>query len=444
MFSDPARRQPFGRDVRPFGVASLEKSPHELHIASMPPAAKTPVMNRTETAAPRRRSSRHSRGGRTAMSELTGIALALNQDGGLEVVATGRKGEGESAIWHRKHSEGGWSDWTELGQPNGGVLAAAGPAVARNADGRLEMAAIGNDLAVWHAWQRQPGHYWTTWRSLELPGGKEVISRPMGARQPDPTPTLAGNADRLLEIFAVRNDFTVWHRKQRLQGDWSDWATLTQPGEGTLGPLAIAANADGRLELFANDSEGTVWHCWQREPGRDWSGWHSLETPDGHSVRSGLAATKNQDGRLEVFAISQDGGEVWHRWQREPGRDWSRWHPLDSQGSGFSGVAVAANNAGCLELLATELNSSNGVWQRRQYTPGGDWSPWDSLSRLVIDEAFPNSGPVVDPTLALNENRRLELCLRISGMGGTYQLNQSAGGGSGPVWGSSSVDDGPS
>ena len=49
------------------------------------------------------------------MSELTGIALALNQDGGLEVVATGRKGGGVSAIWHQKQRpEGGWSDWTEL------------------------------------------------------------------------------------------------------------------------------------------------------------------------------------------------------------------------------------------------------------------------------------------------------------------------------------------
>jgi hypothetical protein len=47
MFPDPARRQPFGRDVRPFGVARPEKSPHELHIASMPPATKIPVMNRT-------------------------------------------------------------------------------------------------------------------------------------------------------------------------------------------------------------------------------------------------------------------------------------------------------------------------------------------------------------------------------------------------------------
>src|SRR5215471_586243 len=197
------------------------------------------------------------------MSELTGLALGLNQDGRLEVVATGRKGGDVSAIWHRqRHSHRG-SDWTLLGQgqPSSGVFAGFGPAVARNADGRLEVAVIGEDLAVWHAWQREPGRDWTSWHSLELPGGKEVISRPEGARPPDATPALAGNAD-------------------------------------------------GRLEVFATDIEGAVWHCWQREPGRDWSRWRSLETPDGHAVRSGLAAAQNQDGRLELFAGGLDSGEV--------------------------------------------------------------------------------------------------------------------------------------
>jgi len=359
------------------------------------------------------------------MSELTGLALALNQDGRLEVVATGRNGEGVGAIWH---SDGG-SDWAQLGQgqPSSGVFAGAGPAVARNADGRLEVAAIGEDLAVWHAWQREPDHHWTKWHSLELPGGKEVISRPLGARPPDPTPALAGNANGLLEVFAVRNDLTVWHRKQRRQGGWSDWATLRKPGEGTLGPLAIAANADGRLELFANDMDGAVWHCWQREPGRDWSRWHSLKTPGGPPVRSGLAATQNRDGRLEVFAASIDNGAVWHRWQREPGGDWSRWRSLDRKGHGFAEVAAAANIAGCLVLLATEQNTSQGLWQRKQTTPGGDWSPWDSLSDLLaFDVVLPAHGPIADPTLARDKDQRLQLGLRISGIGETYFVKQAA------------------
>jgi len=381
------------------------------------------------------------------MSELTGLALGLNQDGRLEVVATGRKGGDVSAIWHRqRHSHRG-SDWTLLGQgqPSSGVFAGFGPAVARNADGRLEVAVIGEDLAVWHAWQREPGRDWTSWHSLELPGGKEVISRPEGARPPDATPALAGNADGRLEVFAVREDLTVWHRKQRLEGGWSDWATLNRPGEGTLGPLAIGANADGRLELFATDIEGAVWHCWQREPGRDWSRWRSLETPDGHAVRSGLAAAQNQDGRLELFAGGLDSGEVWHRWQREPGGDWSRWRTLGRQGHGLTEVAAAANIAGCLVLLATERNRSHGLWQRQQTTPGGDWSPWDSLSDLLsFDDFLPAHGPITDPTLALDADRRLQLGLRISGIGEMYFVQQTGADPTIPHSWTSAFIDGPS
>jgi hypothetical protein len=357
------------------------------------------------------------------MSELTGLALGLNQDGRMEVVATGQKGEGVGAIWHGQQSSHGWSDWTQLGQPGSGVFADAGPAVARNADGRLEVAAIGNDLAVWHARQGQPGGDWSQWHSLGLPGGKEVISSQLGARPPGPTPTLVGNADGLLEVFAVRSDLTVWHRKQRPDGGWSDWATLRKPGDGTLGPLAAAANADGRLELFATDSEGAVWHCWQREPGHDWSQWRSMKSPEVSSVRSRLAATQNQDGRLELFAAHLDSGAVCHRSQRPEG-GWSQWRSLGRKGHGFEGVAVAANLVGCLVLFATELDSSNGLWQRQQTIPGGDWSPWDSLSDLVSFDDI--HGPIADPTLALGADRHLQAVLRISGIGEMYHLLQGA------------------
>jgi hypothetical protein len=40
-----------GRDIGPFGVAQPGESPHELHIASAPPATKNPVMGVNEGAA---------------------------------------------------------------------------------------------------------------------------------------------------------------------------------------------------------------------------------------------------------------------------------------------------------------------------------------------------------------------------------------------------------
>jgi len=128
-----------------------------------------------------------------------------------------------------------------------------------------------------------------------------------------------------------------------------------------------------------------------------------------------------------VFAASIDNGAVWHRWQREPGGDWSRWRSLDRKGHGFAEVAAAANIAGCLVLLATEQNTSQGLWQRKQTTPGGDWSPWDSLSDLLaFDVVLPAHGPIADPTLARDKDQRLQLGLRISGIGETYFVKQAA------------------
>jgi hypothetical protein len=105
---------------------------------------------------------------------------------------------------------------SRLGQPSGGALTFAGPAVARNADGRLEAAAVGMDLAVWHAWQRQPGSDWTRWHPLGHPGGKEVVSGHVGPRPPGPTPALVGDADGCLVLFATELDSSngLWHARR--------------------------------------------------------------------------------------------------------------------------------------------------------------------------------------------------------------------------------------
>ncbi len=80
------------------------------------------------------------------MKNLDGMALGLNQDGQLEAVLTAGQGLGPAALWHGEVRPF-WNGSTSLGQPAGGALN-CGPAVARNADGRLEAAVIGNDLAV--------------------------------------------------------------------------------------------------------------------------------------------------------------------------------------------------------------------------------------------------------------------------------------------------------
>jgi hypothetical protein len=371
------------------------------------------------------------------MSSLAGLALALYQDGRLEVVATAANGDA-GAVWHGQESSQGWSGFMPLGQPTGGASSLAGPAVARNADGRLEAVVIGSDLAVWHAWERSPGGDWTGWHSLGQPGGKPVISEPLGARAPAPTPALVADANEHLQVFVVREDLTVWRRGQRAEGGWSEWASLRGPGGGgTLGPLTVGASADGRLELAANDAdEGAVWHAWQTPTAAGgWSGWRSLGKPGGQPAMLGSTLARNSDGRLELFTVATDGA-VWHIWQTAPNDGWSGWHSLGSQGEvGLRELAVAPNADGRLVLFATEEDSVSGLWQREQETPGGGWSAWlPRADRLPLVDDRPAPGPIGEPTLILNADRRLVLFLLVGGTGTAYRLANSAGPSGGPGW----------
>ena len=80
---------------------------------------------------------------------------------------------------------------------------------------------------------------------------------------------------------------------------WGPWHFLGGPG---LQTLVVSENQDGRLELFATRQDSTVWHAqWQTSPGGAWSPWRLFFTPSDRFHVLGRRAV-NADGRLEVFA----------------------------------------------------------------------------------------------------------------------------------------------
>ncbi|HTH21050.1 MAG TPA: hypothetical protein VL854_02430, partial [Nitrososphaeraceae archaeon] len=113
------------------------------------------------------------------------------------------------------------------------------------------------------------------------------------------------------------------------------------PPESKTVRLTEERNNDGRLEAFLIASprpDGTandLWHNWQTSPGggstrKEWSGWTML----GVSTNKGISLTveRNNDGRLEAFAIGTDS-TFWHNWQTSPGggstrKEWSGWKTL--------------------------------------------------------------------------------------------------------------------
>jgi hypothetical protein len=160
------------------------------------------------------------------MSEVTGIALARNRDGRLELVATtgGAEGFGRD-VWHAWQTapNGSWTGWSRLGRRPGG--GASAPAVARNADGRLEVAVVGGDGTVWHRWQTAPNNDWSSqWESFGELGDQRAMAWLV----------LTRNADGRLEVFVPANndvgdERAVWHRWQTTpNGKWSSWKSMGQ------------------------------------------------------------------------------------------------------------------------------------------------------------------------------------------------------------------------
>jgi hypothetical protein len=187
-------------------------------------------------------------------------------------------------------------------------------AVARNADGRLELFAPASDSATGHMWQTTAGSGWSGWASLDAPSGISVG-----------LPTVVVTSDGRLELFAIGGDQAVWHSWQTSPGaGWSAWDSLGEPGTPgftTIGPPAVALNADGRLEAFVVRHGDAVWHIWQTAANNGWSSWDLLGSdPDG------LAVARNPDGRLELFGearATEGARQLWHRWQTSPGGGWS-------------------------------------------------------------------------------------------------------------------------
>ncbi len=231
--------------------------------------------------------------------------------------------------------------WPSLG----GILVSA-PTLSRNADGRLEIFALGTDDCLWHIWQTAPSNGWSGWvrqGDARLKGRIHVTH----------------SNDRRLEIFVRGQDNTIWHIWQTAPSNgWSGWENMG--GNKTSDPTAII-NRDGRMEVFARGTDNALYRKIQSWVNGPWwplfSGWDSL----GGVILGAPAVARNADGRLEVFARGTDGA-IWHRWQISPSGGWSDWNSLG--GVLTTEPVVAQNVDGRLQLFARGLDGSLWhIWQ---------------------------------------------------------------------------------
>ncbi len=334
-----------------------------------------------------------------------------NQDGRLEVFAIGLGGIFNIS---QVFPNGGWRDgWLSKDRPSLNVRIKL-HVVGKNADGRLEIFALGDDNALWHIWQVTPNDGWSEWKTLGTPARDTSLTDQF---------TVGRNKDGRQEVFAVGNEGSVWQVWQTApNGGWSDWEELGEPlvGIRRSDRITVGSNEDGRQELFVIGRDDALFHIWQVAPNAGWSDWKSLgrprdqfgfpvDSPEPPKDRdlSEPVVQKNHDGHLEVFAPGN--GAFCNRWQEMPifpGSNWRRegWNakPKPSDRVGLTWLEAALNFENRLEVLA--FGDDGALWNARQIDEKPFWSKWESLGSppVKIREAD-------RLTIGTNQDGRLEV-----------------------------------
>jgi hypothetical protein len=319
------------------------------------------------------------------------IVVGQNQDGRLEVFGIGSDG----GLWNNYQTmpnSSSWSGWADMGKPSGLLLGTA--AVGRNQDGRLEVAAIASDGALWHRYQPVPNKGpWVQWDNMDKPtGGIKLVANPV----------IAQNQDGRLEVFVFGSDGALWHRFQPAPsvGPWSSWSSLGKPPDNGkfYGNPAVIRDKDGRLEVFAMAgtpgqgefqlSNTALWQNFQPNPNYkgSWGQWQSLGKPSNASWPI-PAAGQNKDGRMEVYVPGSDGA-LWHKYQQNPGTgSWSDWTSMSNPPGDvkvLSQIEPAANKDGRIEVFIFGIkglgpSSVTAPWHIWQILPNNGWNQWAGL-----------------------------------------------------------------
>ena len=312
--------------------------------------------------------------GKPSDTELGRPYAQQNQDGRLEVFALGA---GEIFNIWQVAPNNGWRDgWLNKGSASPNIRIKS-HVVGRNADGREEIFAIGDDNALWQKWQVTPNGGWSEWKTLGAPAKDTSLTDQF---------TVGRNQDGRQEVFVVGSDGNTWQIWQTApNGGWSDWKKLGQPAVGLRRSdrITIGSNEDRRQELFAMGADDALWHVWQTTINGGWSDWQSLDRPQDRAL-SEPTVQRNADGHLEVFAPGN--GAFCNRWQ-ETWRDgpdkvvWRRqgWNekPKPRPEVGLTWLEAALNFQDRLETLA--LGEDGALWHAWQVDVAPFWSKWESL-----------------------------------------------------------------
>ncbi|MGW1617328.1 hypothetical protein ACWCQZ_50160 [Streptomyces sp. NPDC002285] len=203
--------------------------------------------------------------------------------------------------------------------------------------------------------------------------------------------SIAAETDGAGRITEVRTKYQwdyveVWRQRTPNSGAHDDLAFIdfgSVVGDNyDLKQVAVARNQNGKLEIFALSTGGNIYYSRQLDDdylGRmrwsppDYFQWPSV--PWGQTATA-IAAETDETGRVQLFVLDNYAGakgkHIWHRSQTAPdATTWSSWHQVYGE---LESLALARNSAGDLEVLGTSRD--NQIYQARMTSLfGTDFSP---------------------------------------------------------------------
>jgi len=181
--------------------------------------------------------------------------------------------------------------WTAV---PGGMLSNTNVSCAM-VNGRLVLAALGQDRTVYLNELAPGGRYWSDW--YQLPGGGKT----------DVSPAVASFQDELYVFIKGLTSRRILVKARTPDGDWTPWAEA--PGAGRTDTAITTAATDGRLYVFLKGTDLKPYVNVVSETGA-WSGWHMLPNPGSTDTALAPATFGN---RVFLFAKGIDDRQLYVR-----------------------------------------------------------------------------------------------------------------------------------
>ena len=296
-----------------------------------------------------------------------GAIMGIDTDGSLEVFVTGAS---DGAVYNSFESSNGWTAFSSLGGSGGNL---SSPAAIIDNDGRMNLFVVGSDNAIWWNKQTVPGGSWMGWTQMSGTHAKS-------GEAPTAILNYNQNGDGSMEvIYNNTGNSAVSHFFQTTAGgsDWSWSGEQSLGGGANLSGLSASRNSDGRLDVSVVGSDNKVWHNWQTTAGGGWNGWAHFDTSQSAVSSQAPCLTVNQSGKLEIF-MNSTNGHVYHNWQTTAGGSWNGWADMGGGGNNLTRFWGITQDSGDLEVFV--VGGNNAVWTDSQTSPGGSWAGWSSLS----------------------------------------------------------------